>query len=145
MTQLYLGIAPPRINPVQAHLANRKIRPPAVAGQFYPANPQRLRAEIAKLLASASTFAAASPKALIVPHAGYAYSGPIAATAFVGLQARAQAIKRVLLIGPAHYVRLSGIAVPTADAFETPLGLVPLDRDALGIIGDLCSVIEDDG
>jgi MEMO1 family protein len=131
-------------HPVQAHLKNRKVRPPAVAGQFYPASAQRLRAEVADLLEKAPAFVGASPKALIVPHAGYAYSGPVAATAFVGLQAGGRSIERVVLIGPAHYVRLSGIAIPTVDAFETPLGQVPLDRDALRAIGDLCSVIQDD-
>jgi len=125
---------------VQADLAHTKVRPPAVAGQFYPGDPKRLRTEIAELLAGAPASVNASTKALIVPHAGYVYSGQVAATAFAGLQDRTPAIKRVVLIGPAHYVPFAGIALPTVDAFETPLGPVPLDRGALALIADLPSV-----
>ena len=129
---------------MQAHSESTKVRPPAVAGQFYPGDPHRLRAEVIELLANVPASARVSPKALIVPHAGYVYSGQVAATAFAGLQGSAQTIKRVVLIGPSHYFRLNGIAVPTVNAFETPLGRVPLDRDALAAIGDLPSVIHTD-
>ena len=88
--------------------------------------------------------AGTSPKALIVPHAGYVYSGRVAATAFAALRDSAQSIKHVVLIGPAHHVRLNGIAVPTVDAFETPLGRVPLDGDALVAMADLPFVIHAD-
>jgi MEMO1 family protein len=120
-----------------------KIRPAAVAGSFYAGHPQRLRATVADLLAAAPASAGASPKALIAPHAGYVYSGGIAAAAFATLRSSA-AITRAVLIGPAHYVAVRGIAVPTADAFETPLGRVPVDRDALSAIADLPFVIEAD-
>jgi AmmeMemoRadiSam system protein B len=80
---------------------------------------------------------------LIAPHAGYVYSGRVAAAAFACLQA-AHTIERVVLIGPAHYVHLKGIAVPTVAAFETPLGRVRLDREALVAIGDLPSVTQSD-
>jgi MEMO1 family protein len=120
-----------------------KIRPAAVAGSFYVGHPQRLRATVADLLTAAPASAGASPKALIAPHAGYIYSGGVAAAAFATLRGSA-AITRVVLIGPAHYVAVRGIAVPTADAFETPLGRVPVDRDALSAIADLPFVVEAD-
>jgi MEMO1 family protein len=83
------------------------------------------------------------PKALIVPHAGYVYSGATAAAAFATLRNGAQ-ITRVVLIGPAHFVHVRGIAAPTVDAFETPLGRVPVDASALDAIAGLPSVIQDD-
>lgn len=122
---------------VAAGSQGTKIRPPAVAGRFYPGHRHRLQAAVSELLAGATTPAGASPKALIAPHAGYVYSGGVAAAAFATLRGRAQAIERVVLIGPAHYVSLHGIAVPTVDAFETPLGRVPVDRDAVSAIADL--------
>jgi MEMO1 family protein len=120
-----------------------KIRPAAVAGSFYAGHPQRLRTAVADLLAAAPACAGASPKALIAPHAGYVYSGGVAAAAFATLRGSA-AITRVVLIGPAHYVAVRGVAVPTADAFETPLGRVPIDRDAVSAIADLPFVVEAD-
>jgi len=120
-------------------LADRRtanIRPPAVAGQFYPGERNRLRSQVAELLADLAP-ASVAPKAVIAPHAGYVYSGRVAATAFATLRERAQMVTRVVLIGPAHYVHLRGIAVPTVDAFETPLGSVPVDAEALRAIADL--------
>ena len=114
-----------------------KIRPPAVAGQFYPGHPQRLRTEVADLLAKAAVPGDLRPKALIAPHAGYIYSGRVAASAFATLRDHGKTIGRVVVIGPAHYVAVRGIAIPTCDAFATPLGQVPVDRDALAGIGDL--------
>jgi AmmeMemoRadiSam system protein B len=121
-----------------------KIRPAAVAGSFYVGHPQRLRTAVADLLAAAPASAGASPKALIAPHAGYVYSGGVAAAAFATLKSDKPGISRVVLIGPAHYVAVRGLAVPTADAFETPLGRVPVDRDALSAIADLPFVVEAD-
>jgi AmmeMemoRadiSam system protein B len=115
------------------------IRPPAVAGTFYPSAPERLRTTVAALLAGVAPSAVPPPKALIAPHAGYAYSGAVAAAAFATLR-HARRIERVVLIGPAHYVRLAGVAVPTADAFATPLGPVSIDRQALAAIADLAVV-----
>ena len=86
-----------------------------------------------------------TPKALIAPHAGYIYSGHVAAAAFATLSDRATAIKRVVLIGPAHYVRVPGIAVPTVRLFETPLGRVPVDLEALSTLADLEFVVRADG
>lgn len=112
-------------------------RKPAVAGSFYPAQPDRLRREVVELLAHAGTASKITPKALIAPHAGYIYSGSPAAAAFATLRHGAQTLERVVLIGPAHYVAIRGIALSSIDAFETPLGRVPVDRAALNEIADL--------
>lgn len=121
-----------------------RVRPPAVAGLFYTGNPQRLRAEVAGLLTDAPAYPGAHAKALIAPHAGYTYSGKVAATAFAALRDIAKTITRVVVIGPAHHVALRGIAAPTVDAFETPLGRVSVDRDALAAIADLPFVVDAD-
>jgi AmmeMemoRadiSam system protein B len=107
------------------------VRSPAVAGLFYPRDPRRLRDDVSALLAAAPADGGIACKAVIAPHAGYIYSGPVAAAAFATLRARAAAIRRVVLIGPAHHAWLRGIAAPTADAFDTPLGRVPVDRTAI--------------
>jgi AmmeMemoRadiSam system protein B len=124
----------------------RKTRPPAVAGLFYPSDPERLQSDLSDLLAAAAAPSPGpAPKALIAPHAGYIYSGAVAAAAFATLRDSAHAIKRVVLIGPAHYVPVHGIAVPTVSAFETPLGRVPVDVEALRRLGDLEFVVAADG
>jgi AmmeMemoRadiSam system protein B len=125
-------------------MASANVRRPAVAGLFYPRNPERLRGEVASLLAEASTRAVGNVKAVIAPHAGYIYSGGIAAAAFASLRERAKGIERAVVIGPAHYVALRGIAVPTSNVFETPLGAVPVDGDALSAIADLPWVVAHD-
>jgi AmmeMemoRadiSam system protein B len=127
---------------VQTISRSPKIRPPAVAGLFYAGNAQELQADIAEFFANVPAIEAA-PKALIAPHAGYIYSGQVAAAAFACV--KSSAVTRVVLIGPAHYVRLHGIAVPAADAFDTPLGRVPVDRDARAAVLDLPFVSQSDG
>jgi MEMO1 family protein len=107
------------------------VREPAVAGRFYPADPDELRATIQRLLASSVPSPDAPPKGIIAPHAGYVYSGPIAGVAHAALRGLRGRIRRVILLGPAHYVRLRGMALPTADEFQTPLGRVPIDREAV--------------
>jgi AmmeMemoRadiSam system protein B len=114
-------------------------RPAAVAGSFYPGHPARLGSDVAAMLAE-STAMAACPKALIVPHAGYIYSGPIAASAYASLEKSAVAIRRVVLFGPAHRVWVAGLAAPSADRFETPLGQVPIDRAAIDAVMHLHQV-----
>jgi AmmeMemoRadiSam system protein B len=104
-----------------------EVRAPAVAGLFYPGEPGALRAAVEGYLAEAEAGGEA-PKALVVPHAGYVYSGPIAASAYVRLAPLRERVSRVVLLGPAHRVAFRGLAVPGADAFETPLGRVELDR-----------------
>ena len=121
-----------------------KIRPPAAAGLFYAAHPDRLRTTVSELLDEAEPSPNVLPKALIAPHAGYVYSGRVAAEAFATLRARAPSIERVVLIGPAHFVPVRGIAAPTVEAFETPLGCVPVDRHALSAIADLPFVVAAD-
>jgi MEMO1 family protein len=112
---------------VPADLQGARTRAPAVAGLFYPRDPVRLQTEVLELLGGIASASRAIPKALIAPHAGYVYSGRVAGAAFAKIRASAQTITRVVLIGPAHYVRLSGIAAPRVEAFETPLGRVPVD------------------
>ena len=122
-----------------------RVRRPAVAGMFYPADARVLRRDLGQYLAAVPpglTFAA--PKAIIVPHAGYMYSAPVAAHAYARLgQARAT-IRRVVLLGPCHRVAVRGLAVPTVDAFATPLGEIPLDRAAIDRLDDLPQVVAND-
>ncbi len=105
----------------------RGIRPAAVAGAFYPEEPSRLSRMLDSLLETASPPAAPLPKAIIAPHAGYQYSGPIAASAFVSLRGRTE-VRRIILLGPSHHHSFAGIALSRAEAFATPLGPVPLDQ-----------------
>ena len=128
------------------------IRPAAVAGLFYPANASQLRSNVKALLEHAGSpraapFAqntaeslaveASPPKALIVPHAGYVYSGPVAGAAFRLLAKARGQITRVVLLGPSHRVAFDGMAATSARAFETPLGLVPIDQQWLSRARDL--------
>ena len=118
-------------------------RAPAVAGMFYPADPQRLSHEVDHYLAGAPA-GEHVPRALIVPHAGYQYSGPVAATAFKTLESVSSTIKRVLLLGPSHRVAFDGVAFPLACGFETPLGNIPLDQEAIEQLSHLPGVIRSD-
>ena len=106
------------------------IRPPAVAGMFYPAEALALEREIRKHLAACDAGAAPAPKALIVPHAGYIYSGTVAPAAYALLEPLRRIIRRVVLLGPAHRVPVKGLALPVAEAFATPLGTLPIDPAA---------------
>ncbi len=115
------------------------IRPPAVAGMFYPSDDELLADEIYALLQAAPTPTGPCPKALIVPHAGYMFSGPTAAAAYVRLRQPNQ-IRRVVLIGPCHRVAIAGLAIPSVEGFSTPLGTVPLDMVALRQLDDLPQV-----
>ena len=105
-------------------------REPAVAGTFYPAEPDVLHKQLADLLGKAD-FRGSCPKAIIVPHAGYVYSGELAAKAFASLKSARDKIKNVVLLGPAHRVYFRGIAAPAADEFKTPLGTVPIDQNTI--------------
>ena len=122
-----------------------KVRQPAVAGQFYPADSRRLRSTVESFLAEAEEEASVPlatfvPRAIIAPHAGYPYSGPVAATAYAHIAAGQNSIRRVILLGPAHRVPVSGLAASGADAFATPVGDIPLDRDAIGRLLELSQV-----
>jgi AmmeMemoRadiSam system protein B len=107
-----------------------KARPAAVAGLFYPARAAMLQSTVAELLATAPA-GDEGAKAIIAPHAGYQYSGPTAAYAYRLLEGRRKRIRRVVLLGPAHRVYLQGMALPSVDAFSTPLGDVPVDADGV--------------
>jgi len=119
-------------------------RPSAVAGLFYADDPYELRTQVLGLLADVAAPTKVMPKALIAPHAGYAYSGRVAAAAFATIRDSAQTIARVVLIGPAHSVPVRGIAAPMVDAFETPLGRVALDLKILSTVADLQFIIRAD-
>ncbi len=114
-------------------------RPPAVAGLFYPAEPGALHRDVARYLTEAREFAY-RPKAIIAPHAGYIYSAPIAASAYRLLEPLRGQISRVVLLGPVHRVWVTGLALPGVEAFDTPLGTIPLDREAMAEIADLPQV-----
>jgi len=122
----------------------KAVRPPAAAGRFYPADPAELRELIRAMLAEAPVSTGPSPKAIIAPHAGYPYSGPIAASAYAQLVPARKAIRRIVLLGPSHRVAFEGLAMPSATAFATPLGSVPLDTEALHQIETLPQVTASD-
>lgn len=111
-------------------------RQPAVAGSFYPANPQQLHSMLTQYLNDAETDEKV-PKAIIAPHAGYIYSGPIAATAYARLKKARDRITRVVLIGPSHRVAFRGLAVSRAETFTTPLGRILVDQEAVEAIVQL--------
>ena len=119
------------------------IRPAAVAGAFYPAHADALRRQLVECFDMAKQSVVPAdfrPKALIVPHAGYIYSGPIAASAYALLEPLRATIRRVVLLGPVHRVWVPGLALPGAEAFETPLGQVPLDQAGIASIDGLPQV-----
>lgn len=107
------------------------VRRPAVAGRFYPADPEELRRMVEGFLSQAKGKPGRVPRAIIAPHAGYVYSGPVAASAYACLTPARDLIERVVLIGPSHRVSFEGLAATGAAAFATPLGEVPVDRVAV--------------
>jgi AmmeMemoRadiSam system protein B/AmmeMemoRadiSam system protein A len=122
------------------------IRPAAVAGLFYPRESVQLSAELGEILDGVEHLEPrlGFPKAVIVPHAGYIYSGPVAAHAYDALAPARGIVTRVVLLGPVHRVPVRGLAVPGAQAFATPLGEVPIDRAALESLADLPQVVVSD-
>jgi hypothetical protein len=119
-------------------------RRPAVAGAFYPREARALQAEVEAYLAAVRATAEAAPKAIIAPHAGYIYSGPIAASIYARLAPLRGRVRRVVLVGPAHRVYVTGAAIPSARAFGSPLGDVTLDAEALAALRSLPFVEESD-
>jgi hypothetical protein len=125
------------------------IRPAAVAGSFYPAHTQTLADAISMLLKNAENASCAvslnqysiPPKAIIVPHAGYIYSGQTAAIAYSQLARWRDTIKRVILLGPVHRVPVRGLALPDVDVFTTPLGEVKLDKTAIAAVANMKQVV----
>ena len=122
------------------------VRPAAVAGMFYPGDARALAAEVEDLLGGVEQSAPrlGYPKVLVVPHAGYIYSGGVAARAYDELAAARGSVRRVVLLGPTHRVAVRGLAVPSAQAFATPLGQVRIDRDAIASVRDLPQVVVSD-
>jgi len=120
-----------------------RIRSAAVAGLFYPADAAQLHNDIQSMLSRVDQ-TGSTPKALIVPHAGYIYSGPIAASAFAQLKNIRHTVRRVILLGPCHRVPLRGLATSSADYFATPLGNIRIDRKAIEQIASLPQVEEFD-
>lgn len=116
------------------------IRQPCVAGYFYPKDPRELQETVNSLLELAEDQGVPTPKAIIAPHAGYIYSGPIAATIYKTLMPHKKNIKHVVLLGPAHRVGFDGIAVTKADSFATPLGNIPIDQEAIDKATELVNV-----
>jgi AmmeMemoRadiSam system protein B len=116
------------------------IRPAAVAGLFYPGTPRALSTAVAGYLGESTGDDRPAPKAIVVPHAGYVYSGAMAGTAYACLPRARGVIRRVVIVGPAHRVAVEGVAVPAARVFSTPLGDVDVDVDAVASLAGLPGV-----
>ena len=122
----------------------QSVRQPAVAGSFYPGQAAALGSAVQAILAAEASRMGAGerpPKALVVPHAGYIYSGAMAARAYARLAAGKKTIRRVVLLGPVHRVPVRGLALPGADFFATPLGKIEIDREAVASLGALSQVV----
>jgi len=124
--------------------SNPDVRPPAVARLFYPDDARVLADEVAAYLdqTEETPLVPGFPKAVIVPHAGYIYSGPVAASAYDLLRPARGIVERVVVLGPCHRVAVRGLALPAAKAFDTPLGRIPLDEEAIASIRGLPQVVE---
>ncbi|MCL7971763.1 MAG: AmmeMemoRadiSam system protein B [marine benthic group bacterium] len=119
-------------------LEEGRVRRPAVSGTFYPSGAPALRSALSNCLDGAARVEPGGrPKALIAPHAGYMYSGPIAATAYGTLAPWRDEIRRVVLLGPSHHVAFRGLGTSSAEYFLTPLGPVPLDIGAILALQEL--------
>ena len=117
-------------------IESEQIRPPAMAGRFYPASRDELAATVDALLRAAEPYPLQA-KAIIAPHAGYMYSGSTAAEAFAGLQARCDEISRVVVLGPSHFFPLRNVALSRAKGFRTPLGIVPVDTATVAMLATM--------
>ncbi|NMG74128.1 AmmeMemoRadiSam system protein B [Aromatoleum diolicum] len=126
-------------------MATASIRPAAVAGYFYPDDARVLQAQIGEMLSTAVPLEAVSlPKALIVPHAGYVYSGPVAASAYATASGLRDVVRRVVLLGPAHRMHVEAFALPAAQFFSTPLGSIPISRKDWLALQARADVVVDD-
>ena len=126
-------------------MAIASVRPACVAGYFYPAEADALRAQVERLLTEAQPLEIVPPvKALLVPHAGYIYSGPVAAAGYGTLVRQRDSIRRVVLLGPAHRALVTGFALPAAQALATPLGEVPVSRSDWLALRQRADVVVDD-
>lgn len=122
-----------------------RVRPTAVAGRFYPGEPAALAARVDALLADAPPpRRRVRPVAVVAPHAGFRFSGPVAAAAYAQLSSSRGNVRRVVVLGPAHFTPLHGMAISSVGAFATPLGPVPVDADARAVAAGLSAVVVDD-
>ena len=124
--------------------ARPAVRQCAVAGSFYPADAGILQRDVDRLLQADGNASTPPPRGLIVPHAGYLYSGETAAAAYRQLRPLREQIRRVILLGPAHRVYLQAMALPGTSSFRTPLGDIPVDQAALARALELPAVISND-
>lgn len=129
--------------PSMSNASTATVRPAAVAGMFYPGDAGQLSGEVAGMLRAATdaSTSAPVPKAIIAPHAGYLYSGPIAASVYALLSQSAPGIRRVILLGPTHRVGVDGLALPSVSHFSTPLGKIEIDQEARAMLADLPQVL----
>jgi len=118
------------------------VRLPAVSGLFYPDDPDTLRRMVSGFLAEVPDHPGEPPKAIIVPHAGYIYSGPVAASVYARLARARDRIRRVVLLGPSHRVPFYGLAVTGAEAYRMPLGEIPIDRRSVELALELSQVVQ---
>lgn len=123
---------------------SKNVRTAAVAGTFYPNSAAILESDLRRMLSAVNQQASGIPKAIIVPHAGYIYSGSVAAQAYAPLAALRESIHRIVLLGPTHRVAVNGLALPNSTAFSTPLGTVPIDQTAVAAIRDKPQVVFSD-
>jgi MEMO1 family protein len=122
-----------------------RVRPAAVAGRFYPGDPDALAALVDALVANVPPpRRRVRPVAVVAPHAGYRFSGPVAATAHAQLAPWCGEVAGVVVLGPAHFTSLRGMAIPSVGAFATPVGQVPVDADARAVAAGLSAVVVDD-
>jgi MEMO1 family protein len=121
-------------------IATTATRPPAVAGLFYPGDATALQRTIEALLAGVGDARRPPPKAVVAPHAGYVYSGPIAAAVYAAIAPLRGTVRRVVLLGPTHRVPVRGLALPGSRWFETPLGKVEVDPEAVGELAGMPQV-----
>lgn len=119
-------------------------RPPAVAGSFYPGRAADLTRAVEAFIDGAGNSGRSGVRAIVAPHAGYVYSGAVAGEAFAAVQSLGETIARAVVIGPSHFVPFRGIAVPSARAFVTSLGEMPVSGDALALLAELPQVVTDD-
>lgn len=110
------------------------VRPPAEAGRFYPADPRELEAMVRGFLDAAARTERPGAVALVSPHAGYEYSGPVAGSAYALVRAAAETFRRVVIMGPSHHVAFGGMALPECHAFDGPLGMHAVDDGGAAIL-----------
>jgi AmmeMemoRadiSam system protein B len=127
-------------NKIERATLTTNVQTPTVAGYFYPADPGELRSDVRQFISAATQELTHPPKALIAPHAGYIYSGPIAGTAYAQLSKVADSITSVVILAPSHRVTFRGIALSSAEFFRTPLGDIEVDKDVISLIEDMPQV-----